>query len=138
MRDSASESLGSAALSIPPFRYRVMMMMMMTCTTDDLSDNQILLFCIFIVVPRNRLLIWTSESIRSFILNVYPFTDSGPLLSPSSLSIHVVFGHVVSGQDLLRQLEQVPVDKNSRPLEDVTIINCGELIRQVKGELIVY
>lgn len=44
-----------------------------------------------------------------------------------------MFGHVVSGQDLVRQLEQLPVDRNSRPLQDAVISNCGELIRQVKG-----
>lgn len=48
-------------------------------------------------------------------------------------SIHVVFGHVVSGHDLVRQLEQLPVDRNSRPLQDAMISNCGELIRQIKG-----
>lgn len=49
-------------------------------------------------------------------------------------SIHVVFGHVVSGHDLVRQLEQLPVDRNSRPLQDAVISNCGELVRQVKGK----
>lgn len=52
----------------------------------------------------------------------------------SIYSIHVVFGHVVSGHDLVRQIEQLPVDRNSRPLQDAVISNCGELIRQVKGE----
>lgn len=47
----------------------------------------------------------------------------------------MVFGQVISGQDLVRQLEELPVDKNSRPLQDVTISNCGELVRQVKGAL---
>lgn len=49
--------------------------------------------------------------------------------------MHVVFGHVVSGHDLVRQLEQLPVDRNSRPLQDATISNCGELVRLLKGEL---
>lgn len=48
--------------------------------------------------------------------------------------MHVVFGHVVSGQDLVRQLEQLPVDRNSRPLQDAMVSNCGELVRQVKGK----
>lgn len=50
--------------------------------------------------------------------------------------MHVVFGHVVSGHDLVRQLEQLPVDRNSRPLQDATISNCGELVRLVKGEIV--
>lgn len=50
-------------------------------------------------------------------------------------SVHVVFGHVVSGHDVVRQLEQLPVDRNSRPLQDAVISNCGELVRQIKGKL---
>ena len=49
-------------------------------------------------------------------------------------SVHVVFGHVISGQELIRQLEELPVDRNSRPLQDACIANCGELIRQAKGK----
>uniref|UniRef100_A0A182JPW9 peptidylprolyl isomerase n=1 Tax=Anopheles christyi TaxID=43041 RepID=A0A182JPW9_9DIPT len=52
--------------------------------------------------------------------------------APHLDNVHVVFGHVVSGQDLVRQLEQLPVDRNSRPLQDAMVSNCGELVRQVK------
>lgn len=45
-----------------------------------------------------------------------------------------MFGHVVSGHDLVRQLEQLPVDRNFRPLQDAVIIKCGELVRQIKGD----
>lgn len=48
--------------------------------------------------------------------------------------MHVVFGRVVGGFDVVRQIENLPVDTNSRPLQDVKIVKCGELIRQVKGE----
>lgn len=48
--------------------------------------------------------------------------------------MHVIFGHVVSGHDMVRQLEQLPVDRNSRPLQDAIISNCGELVRQMKSE----
>lgn len=51
-------------------------------------------------------------------------------------SVHVVFGRVVGGIDVVRQIESLPVDTNSRPLQDVRVIRCGELIRQVKGELL--
>lgn len=47
----------------------------------------------------------------------------------------MVFGHVISGHDLVRQLEQLPVDRNSRPLQDAVISNCGELVRQIKGTI---
>ncbi|XP_055618481.1 peptidyl-prolyl cis-trans isomerase G [Toxorhynchites rutilus septentrionalis] len=52
--------------------------------------------------------------------------------APHLDNVHVVFGLIVSGHDLVRQLEQLPVDRNSRPLQDAVVSNCGELIRQVK------
>lgn len=52
-----------------------------------------------------------------------------------NFSVHVVFGEVISGQDLVRQLEDLPVDRNSRPLQDAVISNCGELVRQLKGKI---
>lgn len=51
-------------------------------------------------------------------------------------SIHVVFGHVVSGSDIVKQIENLAVDRNSRPLQDAVVTNCGELVRQIKGKLI--
>uniref|UniRef100_A0A1B0C9X6 peptidylprolyl isomerase n=1 Tax=Lutzomyia longipalpis TaxID=7200 RepID=A0A1B0C9X6_LUTLO len=54
--------------------------------------------------------------------------------APHLDNVHVVFGQVVSGQDLVTQLEQLPVDRNSRPLQDAMISNCGELVRQVKSK----
>lgn len=50
-------------------------------------------------------------------------------------SVHVVFGQVVSGAEIVRQIEDLPVDRNSRPLEEPTVRACGELIKQVKGKL---
>jgi len=50
----------------------------------------------------------------------------------------VVFGRVVSGGDVVRQIENLPVDANSRPLQDAKIVKCGELVRQVKGNVHVY
>lgn len=47
--------------------------------------------------------------------------------------MHVIFGHVVGGVDVVRQIEALPVDANSRPLQDVKITRCGELVRQMKG-----
>lgn len=52
--------------------------------------------------------------------------------APHLDNVHVVFGHVVSGHDLVRQIEQLPVDRNSRPLQDAVVANCGELVRQVR------
>lgn len=50
--------------------------------------------------------------------------------------MHVIFGHIVGGVDVVRQIESLPVDANSRPLQDVKIVRCGELVRQAKGKYI--
>ena len=53
----------------------------------------------------------------------------------STCRIHTVFGRVVSGQDVVRQIENLTVDRNSRPLDEAMVKACGELVKQVKGEL---
>lgn len=53
-----------------------------------------------------------------------------------NFSIHVVFGHVVSGQEVVRQIENLPVDRNSRPLEEPVVKTCGELVKQTKGTIL--
>lgn len=47
--------------------------------------------------------------------------------------MHVVFGTVIGGAALVRQLEALAVDRNARPLQDVTVTNCGQLVR-VSGQ----
>ncbi|XP_047997156.1 peptidyl-prolyl cis-trans isomerase G [Leguminivora glycinivorella] len=49
--------------------------------------------------------------------------------APHLDNVHVVFGAVVSGAMLVRQLEALPVDRNSRPLQDAVVANCGQLVR---------
>jgi len=44
----------------------------------------------------------------------------------------VVFGRVVSGQPVVMQIEELGVDKNSRPLQDAKVVKCGELILKSK------
>lgn len=46
-----------------------------------------------------------------------------------------MFGQVVSGQDVVRHIEDLPVDRNSRPLEEPMVRACGELVKQVKGSI---
>jgi Cyclophilin type peptidyl-prolyl cis-trans isomerase/CLD len=48
-------------------------------------------------------------------------------------SLHTVFGRVVSGMEVVRQIESLPVDRNSRPFDEAKVISCGELVKQVKG-----
>ena len=48
--------------------------------------------------------------------------------------LHVVFGHVVSGQQYITEMENQKVDANHRPYADVRISNCGELVL-MKSEL---
>lgn len=45
---------------------------------------------------------------------------------------HVVFGKVISGMEVVREIEGVPTT-NDKPNEDVTIVDCGELTED-KGE----
>ena len=48
-------------------------------------------------------------------------------------SVHVIFGHVIFGQDLVSQIESMQTDEaGSRPLTDVRVENCGELVPQMK------
>jgi peptidyl-prolyl isomerase G (cyclophilin G) len=44
----------------------------------------------------------------------------------------VVFGHVLSGQEVVLHIEGLPVDRNCRPLQDAKVINCGELVLKMK------
>jgi len=46
--------------------------------------------------------------------------------------VHVVFGHVIEGQDVVKEVERQKVDENSRPLSDIRIASCGELVLQVR------
>ena len=46
--------------------------------------------------------------------------------------VHVVFGQVISGQDVVTAIENQKADEKSRPITDVRISNCGELVLQAK------
>ena len=41
--------------------------------------------------------------------------------------MHVVFGKVILGQELIAAIEDTPVDKKARPLDEILISDCGEL-----------
>ncbi|XP_050419691.1 uncharacterized protein LOC126832786 isoform X2 [Adelges cooleyi] len=52
--------------------------------------------------------------------------------TPHLDGVHVVFGRVVSGQPVVMQIEELGVDKNSRPLQDAKVVKCGELVLKSK------
>lgn len=53
-------------------------------------------------------------------------TNAAPHLD----DVHVCFGRVVQGQDVVTKLENLKVDANSKPKKDVIISNCGQLIKR--------
>merc|ERR1712012_346411 len=52
--------------------------------------------------------------------------------APHLDGVHVVFGQVISGKEVVREIEELQVDKKSRPLQDARIVKCGELIPKKK------
>ncbi|KAK0387308.1 hypothetical protein NLU13_5621 [Sarocladium strictum] len=40
---------------------------------------------------------------------------------------HVVFGHVLNGKGIVRQIENLPTEAGDKPSKDVVISDCGEL-----------
>jgi len=45
-------------------------------------------------------------------------------------SIHVVFGHVIEGFNIVQLIERQKTSETGRPLTDVKIAGCGELVLQ--------
>lgn len=43
-----------------------------------------------------------------------------------------MFGRVVDGEEVVRNIESIPVNEMSRPIQDVKIVNCGELVLKSK------
>ncbi|VDM39363.1 unnamed protein product [Toxocara canis] len=52
--------------------------------------------------------------------------------APHLDGVHVVFGKVVSGQEVVTEIEHLKTNAKNRPLADVVILNCGELVRKKK------
>jgi peptidyl-prolyl cis-trans isomerase B (cyclophilin B) len=40
---------------------------------------------------------------------------------------HVVFGEVLEGYEIVKQIENIPTSAGDRPIEDVKIVKSGEL-----------
>ncbi|XP_033731856.1 peptidyl-prolyl cis-trans isomerase G-like isoform X2 [Pecten maximus] len=54
--------------------------------------------------------------------------------APHLDGVHVVFGQVLQGQEIVRLIENQETDTKSRPLKEVRIANCGELVLQMKSK----
>ncbi|XP_060081903.1 peptidyl-prolyl cis-trans isomerase G-like [Ylistrum balloti] len=54
--------------------------------------------------------------------------------APHLDGVHVVFGQVIQGQEIVRLIENQETDAKSRPLKEVCIANCGELVLQMKSK----
>lgn len=53
--------------------------------------------------------------------------------TPHLDGVHVVFGKVISGQEVVTMIENVEVDRKARPLVDVIIEDCG-VLEEVEDE----
>lgn len=45
-----------------------------------------------------------------------------------------MFGQVISGQEVVREIENQKTDASSKPYAEVRIMSCGELIPKSKGK----
>lgn len=55
--------------------------------------------------------------------------------APHLDNVHVVFGEVISGQEVVSHVEGLPIDRMSRPLQDAKVVNCGELVLKSKHKM---
>lgn len=58
-----------------------------------------------------------------------PNTTSQKLIEKNLFSrVHVVFGLVISGFEVVKKIEGLKTDSASRPYADVRVVDCGQLI----------
>ncbi|GFS25210.1 peptidyl-prolyl cis-trans isomerase 1 [Elysia marginata] len=72
--------------------------------------------------------------INTFVVDKKNHPNRTTKSAPHLDGIHVVFGQVLTGQDVVRAIETLLVDSKSRPTSDVKISNCGELVLQLKSK----
>jgi len=52
--------------------------------------------------------------------------------APHLDGLHVLFGHVIQGFEIIKHIENLQTDEKSRPVTNVTIAHCGELVLKIK------
>lgn len=43
---------------------------------------------------------------------------------------YVVFGQVINWMEIIKQIEDIEIDNDDKPLKRITITNCGEIIKK--------
>ena len=56
--------------------------------------------------------------------------------APHLDNLHVVFGEVISGKEVIKKVEHQPTNEKSRPYNPCTISNCGELVLVKKTKIL--
>ncbi|XP_066573131.1 NK-tumor recognition protein isoform X2 [Amia ocellicauda] len=56
--------------------------------------------------------------------------------APHLDGVHVVFGLIISGFEVIKQIENLKTDSASRPYADVRVIDCGQLITKSANDVL--
>ncbi|XP_037550133.1 NK-tumor recognition protein isoform X2 [Nematolebias whitei] len=57
-------------------------------------------------------------------------------MAPHLDGVDVVFGHVISGFEVIKKIERLKTDSSSRPYADVRVVDCGQLITKSANDVL--
>ncbi|XP_026148603.1 NK-tumor recognition protein isoform X2 [Mastacembelus armatus] len=57
-------------------------------------------------------------------------------MAPHLDGVHVVFGLVISGFEVIKKIERLKTDSASRPYADVRVVDCGQLITKSANDVL--
>ncbi|XP_015249666.1 PREDICTED: NK-tumor recognition protein isoform X1 [Cyprinodon variegatus] len=57
-------------------------------------------------------------------------------MAPHLDGVHVVFGLVISGFEVIKKIEKLKTDSASRPYADVRVVDCGQLITKSANDVL--
>lgn len=63
-------------------------------------------------------------------------TNSTTKTAPHLDGVHVVFGLVISGFEVIKKIEGLKTDSASRPYADVRVVDCGQLITKSANDVL--